>query len=219
MEKLKSIDNVLKFIKDGSVLMIGGFLGVGAPDTLIDGLIKKDVKDLTLIVNDTAFENKSYGKLIANKQVSKVYTSHIGTNKETGRQMNAGEIDINLIPQGTLIEQIRAQGAGLGGVLTPTGVGTMVEDGKKTIELQGEKYIIELPLEADFALVKAYKSDESGNLIYDKSARNFNPIIAMAAEQVIVETDEIVKNGDIDPNNVDTPHIFVDYIVKGGADE
>lgn len=219
MEKLKSIDNVLKFIKDGSVLMIGGFLGVGAPDTLIDGLIKKGVKDLTLIVNDTAFENKSYGKLIANKQVSKVYTSHIGTNKETGKQMNAGEIDINLIPQGTLIEQIRAQGAGLGGVLTPTGVGTMVEDGKKTIELQGEKYIIELPLEADFALVKAYKSDESGNLIYDKSARNFNPIIAMAAEQVIVETDEIVKNGDIDPNNVDTPHIFVDYIVKGGADE
>ncbi|MGM0378150.1 MAG: CoA transferase subunit A [Bacillota bacterium] len=218
MEKLKSIDNVLKFIKDGSVLMIGGFLGVGAPDTLIDGLIDKDVKDLTLIVNDTAFENKSYGKLISNKQVSKVYTSHIGTNKETGKQMNASEIDVNLIPQGTLIEQIRAQGAGLGGVLTPTGIGTMVEDGKETIEIQGEKYIIELPLKADFALVKAYKSDESGNLIYDKSARNFNPIIAMAADQVIVETDEIVKIGDIDPNNVDTPHIFVDYIVKGGAD-
>ena len=218
MEKLKSIDNVLEFIKDGSVLMIGGFLGVGAPDTLIDALIDKNVKDLTLIANDTAFENKSYGKLIANNQVSKVYTSHIGTNKETGKQMNAGEIDVNLIPQGTLIEQIRAKGAGLGGVLTPTGVGTMVEDGKETIEIQGEKYIIELPLKADFALVKAYKSDESGNLIYDKSARNFNPIIAMAADQVIVETDEIVKIGEIDPNNVDTPHIFVDYIIKGGAD-
>lgn len=215
MKKLRELEKVLEIIEDGMTIMIGGFLGVGSPEILVDGLIEKGVQDLTLIANDTAFEDKSYGKLIANNMVSEVYTSHIGTNKETGRQMNEELIKVNLVPQGTLIEQIRAGGSGLGGVITPTGVGTMVEEGKQTIELDGNKYIIEMPLRADVALVKAAKSDYSGNLLYDKSARNFNPIIAMAADHVIVEADEIVEDGAINPNYVVTPHIFVDYIIRG----
>lgn len=219
MKKLKSVKEAVSIVEDGMTIMIGGFLGVGSPELLVEGLIQKNVKNLTLITNDTAFADTSYGRLIKNKMIKTVYTSHIGTNKETGRQMNNDTLEVHLVPQGTLIEQIRAAGSGLGGVITPTGVGTKVEEKKQTIELEGKKYIIEKPLKADVAFVKAFKTDHSGNLIYDKSARNFNPIIAMAADQVIVEADEIVEDGDLNPNYVVTPHIFVDYIVRGQKDD
>jgi acetate CoA/acetoacetate CoA-transferase alpha subunit len=194
-------------------IMVGGFLGVGSPDRLLEELIKNGVKDLTLIANDTSFEGQDYGELIVNKMVKKVYTSHIGTNRETGRQMNANELEVILTPQGTLAEQIRAAGAGLGAVVTPTGVGTVVEEGKETLEIDGKKFLVEKPLKADVALIRAKKADQTGNLIYDKSARNFNPIMAMAADLVIVQADEIVEPGELDPNFVMTPHIFVDFIV------
>jgi acetate CoA/acetoacetate CoA-transferase alpha subunit len=213
MKKMRSLTEAMASVKDGMTIMVGGFLGVGSPDLLLEELIKNGVKDLTLIANDTSFEGQDYGELIVNKLVKKVYTSHIGTNRETGRQMNANELEVILTPQGTLAEQIRAAGAGLGAVVTPTGIGTVVEEGKQTLEIDGKKFLVEKPLKADVALIRAKKADKSGNLIYDKSARNFNPIMAMAADLVIVQADEIVESGALDPNFVMTPHIFVDFIV------
>lgn len=213
MKKMRSLTEAMASVKDGMTIMVGGFLGVGSPDLLLEELIKNEVKDLTLIANDTSFEGQDYGELIVNKLVKKVYTSHIGTNRETGRQMNANELEVVLTPQGTLAEQIRAAGAGLGAVVTPTGVGTVVEEGKQTLEIDGKKFLVEKPLRADVALIRAKKADRTGNLIYDKSARNFNPIMAMAADLVIVQVDEIVEPGELDPNFVMTPHIFVDFIV------
>lgn len=213
MKKMRSLSEAMASVKDGMTIMVGGFLGVGSPDLLLEELIKNGVKDLTLIANDTSFEGQDYGELIVNKRVKKVYTSHIGTNRETGRQMNANELEVILTPQGTLAEQIRAAGAGLGAIVTPTGIGTVVEEGKQILEIDGKKFIVEKPLKADVALIRAHKADRSGNLIYDKSARNFNPIMAMAADLVIVQADEIVESGELDPNYVMTPHIFVDFIV------
>lgn len=213
--KLISIKQAVEHIKDGMTVMIGGFLGVGNPHKIIDALVEKGVKDLTIIANDTAFPEIGIGKLIVNKQVKKVITSHIGTNKETGRQMTEGETEVVLVPQGTLAERIRAAGAGLGGILTPTGIGTIVEEGKRKIEVDGKEYLLELPLRADVALIKGAKVDKKGNICYNKSARNFNPIMAMAADLVIVEAEEVVDVGEIGPNDVMTPGIFVDYIVKG----
>jgi len=216
MNKIKTIDEIMEFIKDGQTIMFGGFLAVGTAEHIVDAIVKKGVKDLTIICNDTAFVDKGVGKLVANKQVKKVIVSHIGTNPETGRQMNAGEIEVELVPQGTLAERIRAYGAGLGGVLTPTGLGTVVEEGKTVIEVDGKKYLLEKPLKADIAIIKGSKVDKKGNVWYSKTARNFNPIMAMAADLVIVEAEEIVEVGEIEPENVVTPHILVDYIVKGG---
>lgn len=213
MKKMRSLTEAMASVKDGMTIMVGGFLGVGSPDLLLEELIKNGVKDLTLIANDTSFEGQDYGELIVNKLVKKVYTSHIGTNRETGRQMNENELEVILTPQGTLAEQIRAAGAGLGAVVTPTGIGTVVEEGKQVLEIDGKKFLVEKPLKADIALIRAKKADRSGNLIYDKSARNFNPIMAMAADLVIVQADEIVEPGELDPNFVMTPHIFVDFIV------
>ena len=213
MKKMRSLVEAMASVKDGMTIMVGGFLGVGSPDLLLEELIKNGVKDLTLIANDTSFEGQDYGELIVNKLVKKVYTSHIGTNRETGRQMNANELEVILTPQGTLAEQIRAAGAGLGAIVTPTGIGTVVEEGKQIIEIDGKKFLVEKPLKADVALIRAKKADRTGNLIYDKSARNFNPIMAMAADLVIVQADEIVEPGELDPNYVMTPHIFVDFIV------
>lgn len=213
MKKIRSVKEAAASVNDGMTIMVGGFLGVGSPDRILKALIDKGVKDLTLIANDTSFVGQDYGDLIANKMVKKVYTSHIGTNKETGNQMHAGELEVILTPQGTLAEQIRAAGAGLGAVVTPTGVGTVVEEGKETMIIDGRKFLIEKPLHADVALLRAKKADKTGNLIFDKSARNFNPIMAMAADLVIVQADEIVEPGEIDPNFVMTPHIFVDIIV------
>ncbi len=216
MKKYKSIEEALSYIKPGMTIMVGGFLGVGSPEKLIDCIIEKNIGDLTLIANDTSFPGVNYGKLVEHKLIKKVYTSHIGTNPESGIQMHSGEMEIILTPQGTLVEQIRAGGAGLGGVLTPTGIGTVVETGKQKIEIDGKPYLVEKPLKADVALLRGAKVDKKGNVYYDLSARNFNPIMAMAADLVIVEADEIVEIGDINPNDVMTPHIFVNVVVQGG---
>lgn len=216
MNKIKKLNEIMEHIKDGQTIMFGGFLGVGTAETIVDAIVEKGVKNLTIICNDTGFVDKGVGKLVVNKQVKKVITSHIGTNPETGRQMNAGEIEVELVPQGTLAERIRAYGAGLGGVLTPTGLGTVVAEGKQIIEIDGRNYLLEKPLKADVAILKGSKVDKKGNIWYSKTAQNFNPIMAMAADVVIVEAEELVDVGEIEPENVATPHIFVNYILKGG---
>jgi len=213
MSKVVKIDEIKDELKDGQSIMFGGFLECGTPDKLIDVLHEIDIKNITLIANDTGFPKKSLGSLVVEKRVEKVIASHVGTNPQTGNQMNNEEIDVELVPQGTLAERIRSKGAGLGGFLTPTGVGTVVEDDKEKISVDGKDYLLEKPLGADVALVKAWKADESGNLIYRYSARNFNPLIAMAADLVIVEAEEIVPVGELEPNEVMTPGIFVDHVV------
>jgi acetate CoA/acetoacetate CoA-transferase alpha subunit len=215
MSKLISVNEATNYIKDGVTLMVGGFLGGGTPNTIIQALVDKGVKDLTLICNDTAFVDKGVGKMVVNKQFSKIIASHIGTNKETGRQLTAGETEVELVPQGTLAERIRAAGFGLGGILTPTGVGTIVEDGKRIIEQGGKKYILERPLRADVAILHGSAVDKAGNVFHKKTTRNCNPIMAMAADIVIVEAEEVVEIGEIDPHLVITPATLVDYIVKG----
>lgn len=215
MNKVVTIDEAISHIKDGMTIMIGGFLGCGTPHKLVDALVEKGVKDLTLICNDTGFVDIGSGKLVVNKQIKKLYASHIGTNKETGRQMTEGEMDVTLIPQGTLAERIRAAGAGLGGVLTPTGVGTVIEEGKQKIEIDGKTYLLELPLKADVALILGHKVDKKGNVVYRGATRNFNTLMATAADMVIVEAENIVEVGEIDQNDVVTPGLFVDYIVGG----
>lgn len=215
MNKIISYEKSVEKIKDGMTIMIGGFLGVGNPHGLIDAIVKKGIKDLTIIANDTAFPEIGIGKLIVNKQVKKVITSHIGTNKETGRQMSGGELEVVLVPQGTLAEQIRAGGSGLGGFLTPTGIGTVVEEGKEKITIDGKDYLLELPLKADMALIGGSIVDKKGNIFYNKTTRNFNPLMAMSADTVIVEAEKIVEIGEIDPHLVMTPGEVVDYIVEG----
>jgi len=214
MSKLINIQQALGNIRDGMTLMIGGFLAVGTPENLVDGLVGSNMNNFTVIGNDTSFPDKGIGKLVVNRQLQKVIVSHIGTNPETGRQMNAGELIVELVPQGSLAEKIRAGGAGLGGVLTPTGVGTIVEEGKQRLTIDGQDYLLERPLKADVALLKAYKADKAGNLVFRRTARNFNPIMAMAADLVIVEAENIVEVGEIDPDLVMTPGIFVDWIVQ-----
>lgn len=214
MTKLKSIDEIVGKFNDNQVIMIGGFLAVGTPETLVDGLVTKGVKNLTVIGNDTSFPDRGIGRLIMSRQIKKAIVSHIGTNKETGRQMTAGEIEVELVPQGTLAERVRSGGAGLGGFLTPTGVGTTVEKGKQVITVNGCTYLLELPLKADIALLKAWKADKSGNLVYRRAARNFNPLMAMAADLVIVEAEEIVEVGELNPDEVVTPGTLVDMILK-----
>lgn len=215
MNKLINIQEAVDKVKDGMTLMIGGFLGVGTPETIIDALVEKNVKDLTIIANDSSFVDKGLGKLIANNQVKKVIASHIGTNKETGRQMNEGIMIVDLVPQGTLAEQVRAGGAGLGGVLTPIGIGTVVEDGKQKIEVDGKEFLLEKPLRADVSLIHGSKVDRKGNAFHNMTTRNFNPLMAMAADLVIIEAEELVEVGEIDPHHVMTPGIFVNYIVGG----
>lgn len=216
MNKLITVEEAADMIHDGMSIMFGGFLGVRNPFKLVDAIIDKGVKDITLIANDTSFPEVGIGKLIVNKQVKKVIASHIGTNKETGNQMNAGEMEVELVPQGTLAERIRAAGAGLGGVLTPTGLGTVVAEGKDVVQVDGKQFLLEKPLKADVALIVGAKVDTKGNIRYKKSTRNFNPIMATAANLVIVEADEIVEAGELDPDDIMTPGIFVDYIVLGG---
>ena len=213
MEKIKSINEIMEYIKDGQTIMFGGFLAVGTPERIIDEIIKKGVKDLTIICNDSGFIDKGVGRLVVNKQVRKVIASHIGTNPETGRQMNTGELEVELVPQGTLIERIRAAGAGLGGILTSTGLGTVVADGKDVITVDGRQYLLEKPLRADVAILFGSIVDKKGNVWYNKSTRNFNPVIATAADVVIVEAEKIVEVGAIEPENIVTPHIFIDHIV------
>ena len=207
-------------IKEGASLMVGGFLGCGSPHTIILALKEKGTKNLTLICNDTAVHDFKTGRitgvahLIQGRQFKKIIASHIGANQETQRQMNAGETEVELVPQGTLAEQVRAGGAGLGGFLTSTGVGTEVAVGKQVIDVAHKSYLLELPLKADVAIIKAKKADKSGNLVFNGTARNFNPLMATAAALVIAEVEEIVETGEIDPNDIHTPSIFVDFLVK-----
>ena len=215
MNKVISVNEAVDMIHDGMTIMVGGFLGCRNPFKLVDAIIEKGVKDITLIANDTSFPEVGIGKLIVNKQVKKLIASHVGTNKETGNQMNSGEMQVELVPQGTLAERIRAAGAGLGGVLTPTGLGTIVAEGKTIVEVDGKEYLLEKPLKADIALIVGAKVDKKGNVRYAKATRNFNPLMATAADIVIVEADEIVEVGGLDPDDVMTPGIFVDYIVGG----
>ena len=207
-------------IKEGDSLMVGGFLNCGSPHTIIGALKEKGTKNLTLICNDTAVHDLKTGKvtgvghLVQAKMFRKIIASHIGTNQETQRQMNAGETEVELVPQGTLAQRVRAAGAGMGGFLTPTGVGTEVANGKQIILVAHRPFLLELPLNADVAIIKAKKADKAGNLVFNATARNFNPLMATAATLVIAEVEEIVETGEIDPNFVHTPSIFVDFLVK-----
>jgi len=201
-------------IKDGMVLMIGGFMAAGSPKKIIDAIVASDVKDLTIVCNDTAFPDKGIGKLIAAKKVKKVIASHIGTNPLTIEQFNNKEIDVEFVPQGTLAEKVRCAGSGLGGVLTPTGFGTVVAEGKQIIELNGTPYLLETALRGDVALLGANLADHSGNLVYKGTTQNFNPLMAMACDLVIAEAEEIVETGKIPMENIHTQNIFVDFLVQ-----
>lgn len=214
MDKKISLQDAIAKVKDGMTVMVGGFLAAGSPISILDALAESGVKDLTLICNDTAYPDVAHGKLITNKQVKKVIVSHVGTNPNTGAQMNSGELQVEFCPQGTLAERIRAAGAGLGGVLTTTGLGTIVAEGKETVKVDGKEYLLEKPLRADVALIGATVADEIGNLVYVGTTKNFNPLMAAAADVVIAEAEKIVKVGDLAPETVHTPAIFVDYLVE-----
>ncbi len=213
MSKIVALSEAVEMIPDGASLMIGGFMGGGSPHHLIDEMVRQGKKDLTVIANDTAMPGVGIGKLVTAGALRRLVASHIGLNPETQKRMIAGEIDVELVPQGTLIERIRAGGTGLGGVITPTGVGTVVAEGKRTIEIDGETFLIELPIKADFALVHAFCADLFGNLRYQLTARNFNPIIAMAGGTVIAEANEIMPIGMIPPDDVETVGVVVDHLV------
>jgi len=213
MFKLITAAEAAALIKPNNRLAIGGFLAVGAPESIIDAIVAAGIKDLHMIVIASDWEDRGVGKLVVNHCVSSAQVSHMGTNKEIQNQMNSGEMKIELVPQGTLMERVRAFGTGLGGVLTPTGLGTVVAEGKQIIKVDGKDYILEPAIPSDFALIKAWKADKDGNLIYRKTARNSNPIMAMAGRITIAEVDEIVETGEIDPEMIVTPGVFVDYIV------
>ena len=209
-----TLEDAVARIPDGASLMVGGFMGVGTPECIVDELVRQRKRDLTVIGNDTALPGVGIGKLVSANLVRKVIASHIGLNPETQKKMLAGQMEVELVPQGTLIERIRAAGYGLGGFLTSTGVGTVVEEGKRKVEVEGREYLLEVPLRADFALVQAFLADYLGNLTYALTARNFNPVIAMAAATVIVDAEHIVPVGMISPDQVMTPAPLVDYLVS-----
>lgn len=208
-----TVEAAVALIPDGASLMVGGFMGVGSPDQLIDELVRQGRRDLTVIANDSAVPGTGIGKLVSARALRKLVASHIGLNPETQQQMIAGALEVELVPQGTLIERIRSAGCGLGGVLTPTGVGTVVEEGKRKIDVDGRSYLLETALHADFALVQAFMADYRGNLVYALTARNFNPVIAMAGRTVVAEVEHIVPIGMISPDHVVTPAVLVDYLV------
>ncbi len=215
MNKIITISEAVNKVKDGMTIMVGGFLANGTPERLIDALVEKGVKNLTLICNDTGFPDRGVGKMVVAKQFKRIIVSHIGTNPETANQMNSGETIVELVPQGTLAERVRCAGTGLGGVYTPTGIGTEVEIGKEKKVINGIEYILELPLKADVALLFGSVVDKKGNIVFNKTMKNFNPIMAMAADTVIVDAEKVVEIGEIDPENVMTSGIFVDYVVGG----
>jgi acetate CoA/acetoacetate CoA-transferase alpha subunit len=206
-------DAVGALFRNGMTVMYGGFMGVGTPAGIVEAMCAADLRELELIGNDTGVPIPGVAPLIAQRRVRRLVASHIGTNPETGKQMLAGELEVELVPQGTLAERIRCGGAGLGGFLTPTGVGTVVAEGKTRMKLGWNDYLLEMPLRADIAIVKAARADRLGNLVYERAARNFNPLVALAADVVIAEVDEIVEPGVIDPDLVMTPGVLVDHIV------
>ncbi|MGI6764114.1 MAG: CoA transferase subunit A [Anaerovoracaceae bacterium] len=219
MDKIKTADEAVAVIPDGASIMVGGFMACGTPEILIDALVRRNVKNLTIICNDAGYPDRGVGKLLANGQIKTLIASHVGLNPEVARRMNTDveeeKLECILVPQGTLAERIRAGGTGLGGILTPTGVGTIVAEGKQVINIGGKDYLLELPLRADFAFIRGSVADKFGNTTYNGTTRNFNPLMAMAADHVIVGACEIVEVGEIDPNNVVTSGIFVDAIVGG----
>lgn len=208
-----SAEEAVAKIEDGASLLVGGFMAVGTPERIIDEIVRQGKHELTIIANDTASPGVGIGKLIGAKLVRKVIASHIGLNPETQEQMMGGGLIVDLVPQGTLIERIRAGGYGLGGVLTPTGVGTEVENDKQKMQVKGQTYLVEVALRADFALVHAFLADYLGNLSYALTARNYNPIVAMAGDTVIATAEHIVPVGVIAPDHVMTPAPVVDYLI------
>lgn len=214
MDKIISVNEIHKYLKDGMTISIGGFMGCGNTHYIIEEILKSDVKSLTLVATDTARDDYGIGKLIDAKKITKLYASHIGTNKNTQKQVIEGFIDLELVPQGTLAERIRAKAAGLGGVLTQTGLGTEVQEGKDVINIDGKDYILEKPIHIDLALISAKKADKNGNLVFNGSTRNFNVPMAGAAKITIAEVEEIVENGELDPNFIHTPFVYVNHIIK-----
>ena len=215
MEKIVNMEQAVDQIKSGSTVMIGGFMNCGTPPGLIEALLARDdIKDLTVISNDHGMAGQGISKLVAARKIKKAIATHLGLNPETGVQMNEGYMDVTVMPQGTFAERIRCGGAGLGGVLTPTGVGTVIEEGKQKMELDGRTYLLERPLRADFALLLANKADRHGNLFYRRATRNFQPMMAMAADVVIAEAENIFDEP-LDPDMVHTPGILVKYLVQG----
>ncbi len=214
--KAVSAEEAVAMIPNGATVMIGGFMGVGTPERLLDELVRQRKSGLSIIANDAAVPGRGIGKLVDAALVSAITASHIGLNPKVQQEMMAGKIAVSLVPQGTLIERIRAGGSGLGGVLTPTGVGTVVEEGKRKIEIDGKTFLLETALRSQFALVHAFLADYLGNLSYALTARNFNPVIAMAADTVIVTAENIVPVGVIAPDHVMTPAPLVDYLITNG---
>lgn len=212
-----SIQKAAEMIFDGATVMVGGFMGCGSPHHLIDGILKAGARDLTVICNDAGLPGYGVGKLICNGRVGKLIATHIGLNPAAGELMNNGGMKVELVPQGTLAECIRSAGYGLGGVLTPTGIGTIIADGKQVIQIKDKSYLLEEPVSADIALLSGYEVDVAGNIFYRGSTQNFNPLMAAASKLVFVEADKIVGIGEIGQENIHTPGLFVDYIVDGGA--
>jgi len=219
IDKIKTADEAVAGIENGARIMIGGFMACGTPEILVDALVRKGSRNLTIICNDAGVPGRGTGKLLSNGQIKTLIASHVGLNPEVAARMNMDvpedKLECILIPQGTLAERIRAGGAGLGGFLTPTGVGTIVADGKQILSVEGIDYLLELPLKADYAFLRGTKTDKFGNTWYNGTTRTFNPMMATAADHVIVGTTEIVEIGEIDPNDVVTSGIFVDTIVGG----
>jgi acetate CoA/acetoacetate CoA-transferase alpha subunit len=207
------LEKAVALIPDGATIMVGGFMGVGTPEHLMNELVRQGKRNLTLICNDNAMPGVGVAKLVTAGLVNRTIASHIGLNPETQKKMFEKSIEVELVPQGTLVERIRAGGCGLGGVVTSTGVGTPAQEGKRTLEVNGKVYLLEMPLRADFALVQAFLCDYLGNLSYALTARNFNPLMAMAADTVIVEAEHVVPVGLIAPDHVMTPAPLVDYVV------
>lgn len=217
MSKVIPISQAVDMVEHSATVMINGFMAVKSPEFLIDGLVGKNVQNLTIIANDAAVPGKGIGKLLNAGQIKKIVASHIGLNPETAVRMHEGTLEVELIPQGTLAERIRCGGAGLGGVLTPTGIGTAVEAGKQKIVVQDVEYLLEEPIKADVALLKGSVVDTKGNVYYKGTTKNFSTVMAMACDLVIVEAEELVDAGEIDPDMIMTPGVLVDYIVMEGG--
>jgi acetate CoA/acetoacetate CoA-transferase alpha subunit len=214
-QKITTMNDLISMIPDGASIMVGGFMDIGTPEDIVDAIVASPIKDLTIICNDGGLPGVGVGKLIDVGKVKKLIASHIGLNPVAGQKMTSGELEVELVPQGTLAERIRAAGAGLGGFLTPTGVGTIVQNGKQVLSMEGRNYLLERPLKADFAILLGHVVDKKGNVVYSKTTRNFNPLMATAADKVFVQARTIVEIGELDPDHIHTPHIFVDYIVGG----
>ncbi|UJX46675.1 CoA transferase subunit A [Xanthobacter sp. YC-JY1] len=217
MRKAIRPEEAADIVPDGAVVLIGGFMGVGTPERMIDALVARGVKNLTVVANDAAMPGKGIGKLVSAGAVSRAIMSHIGLNPEIQQKMIAGEIEVELVPQGTLVERIRAAGVGLGAVVTATGIGTPVEEGKQVLEIDGKRYLVEKPIHGDYALIAAQQADYAGNLLYSLTAHNFNPIMALAGRTVIVEPEMIVPIGVIPPDAVKTPGVLVDHMLARAA--